>query len=156
MNHDQSAHAQEVAVVRMPTPISDAVDQAVDHFTKQEGISAHMKWHGADLWMVYADSIDQPTMLLVTHRVTIAAFSDDPDRLLFIPDIVVTKPDGRYILPAESRRKKWTWSIFEHSRELTDRSTSIADVAELITPGLREAWRASLTFTPDEATQPVI
>ena len=168
MNDDVSAHSQEVALVRMPTPVSDVVDQAIDRFINSwpggmlisgwqiDEIHAHKRWHGADLWMVYTDSIHERLMLFLTHRVTIAAYSDDPDRLLFIPDIVVTKPDGRYILAAESRKSQSPWSIIDLTRELMDKSTTVADVAMRLALGLGDAFDASMTFSPDQATQPVL
>lgn len=120
---------QEVELLRLHHQISEAVDRAVAIFVNEQnneerskGISdvaehlpnpyedppgifrAFRRWHGSDLWMVLSNQADAEANALVTHRVTVGVYSDHPDRLVFIPDIVVTRPSGgRYILPPSER-----------------------------------------------------
>lgn len=87
-----------------------------------------------------------------TYRVVIGAYSDDPDTILFMPDFVVNKPEGRYILPPEKRA-------------ITDPDTKLS-VSSLVSHQLRYnkiddspirgslmiAWKHALSFSEDDAS----
>lgn len=57
----------ESSLLRLPPPLSEAVDRAVENFAKERGLRTYRRW-----------------------RATLAAYSDEPNSLLFIPDMVVT------------------------------------------------------------------
>jgi len=50
----------ETTLLRLPPPVSDAVDDAVNKFTVQGAPvqrRAHYRWHGADIWMILQDDM---------------------------------------------------------------------------------------------------
>jgi hypothetical protein len=48
-------------------------------------------------------STDNGQGAFVARRVTIGAYSDRPEFLIFTPDVMLIRPEGRYILPPNQR-----------------------------------------------------
>ena len=144
---------QEIRLVRLPKELSKILDEKVSEFVglhSEDGMKSFQKWHGADLWMVYADSIDGDSGFTLTRRVTIGGYSDDPDILLFIPDIVIAKSEGRYVLSPETRRKyvHGLGSISQKADEIRLYDKSNGDIKKL----LDGAWNTASSIRPEEAT----
>ena len=145
--------AKEVSVIRLPVQLSDAVELAVANFVKKHkdnSIKAYQRWHGADLWMIFVESRDDESDCTLARRVTIGTYSDDPQKLAFIPDIVVTKPEGRYILPPQLREKRIQKTVFTLRK--ADEALIHDKTNEDIKNNLDEAWKIAKTFSPEEAT----
>jgi hypothetical protein len=156
----------EIRLVSLPVRLSDAVDTAVGHFLDQiadQRLEAHRRYHDADLWMVYRqESLGETDPGYLTRRVTIGAFSDDPDHLRFIPDIVVTRPNGRFTLEYDPHTDRYPGQVaaisvlqvrlaidFERTWiELTDGNSP-----DSIVRALEEAWHAAKKLVPQQATQ---
>jgi hypothetical protein len=113
--------------------------------------------------MVYRqESLGETDPGYLTRRVTIGAFSDDPDHLRFIPDVVVTRPNGRYTLEYDPHTDGYTGQVaaisvlqvrlaidFERTWiELTDGNSP-----DSIVRALEEAWHAAKKLVPQQATQ---
>jgi hypothetical protein len=152
MTNEALAFQRETTILSLPAQISSVIDRVVLEFSEENGIQKHLRWHGADLWMVYADSMNSERQCFITRRVTIGVYSDDSDKLAFIPDIVVTKlDDGRYILPYDKRHGSVDYlSVFE----LTRRSMQDPDMQHVI-DGVRTTlaltWEKTSGFSEDEA-----
>jgi hypothetical protein len=152
---------RESTLVELPPRLSDAIDQAVLLFEQQaaERIESYRRWHGADLWMVFAESnLDDGTVGVATRRVTVGAFSDTPDDLRFIPDIVVQRRGGRYMLPAGQEGAQdmvGRISIFYLLEEL-HRSTVTAQkpwaVVNQLHQALADAWLTAKKIHTEYAT----
>lgn len=155
--NDNASMMTEITLIHLPAQLSEAVDQVVTRFVKEherEEVRAYQKWHGADLWMIFADSVDSELMAIVTRRVTIGAYSDDPNRLAFISDIVVTKPDGRYILPRQREDildKQASLSIFEKTQSIFLYGKENGDLRARIQQKLNAAWEATKSYSPHDA-----
>ena len=151
--NDVPAPLKETTPLRLPVRISEAVDKAVKTFVSREtGRQAHLRWHGADLWMIYANSVDVEKQIFVTRRVTIGVYSDDPDTLCFIPDILVTRLDGaRYILPDTKRgNSKASASVFDLTRQVLQYS-DMQNVTNDVMARLDSTWDKANKFSEVEA-----
>jgi hypothetical protein len=119
--------------------------------------------------MVFRDQVsDAKEAVMITHRVTIAAYSDDPGRLVFIPDIVKTTVSGRYVLEEMYRAslvQKLTqrlaeknnviyiheavWHLASPHQEWLSR---LAEVKHSVELALQESWRLAQTLEASKAT----
>lgn len=155
----------EVTLVRLPVRLSDLVDEVVGQFGEQhvaEGLQAHRRYHGADLWLIFRhEPVGEGEPAFLTRRVTIAAYSDDPDNLRFIPDIVVTRPKGRFMLQPDGSQYTGSMKLLPigtlHLRLLEPERTpdypAERNVRGRIAQALRDAWSAANELQPHEATQ---
>ena len=181
---DESAPImEEISLVDLPGELSEAIDVAVVLFVNEnnkeqdlkKGLSspvahlpdpdndppgvfrAYRRWHGADLWIVFSDAEDDQPKGKVTHRVTIGVYSDARDKLIFIPDIVVTKPSGRYVLPLQAQDTVESRDLYLSVRELEEAIFSYGkrngDLRNRITRKLTEAWRYAMEIPPSDATE---
>ena len=99
-------------LVRLPREVSDNLDAAIRKFVDEresDGVKGHFRWHDADWWMVYTESVqiaDETEPAIVQRRVTVGAFAGSstvwPD-IVFIPDVLLITAHGRYIQPKEER-----------------------------------------------------
>ena len=143
---------EEIRLVRLPWEFSRILDVLVSEFVgkhREEGMKAHQKWHGADLWMIYTDSTYGDSGSALTRRVTIGGYSDDPDTLLFIPDIVITNSEGRHIMPPDVRFGnilKWR-SIRLKTDEIRGYDKANGEISEF----LDDAWKVAASLSPNEA-----
>lgn len=156
----------EVRLLSLPPQLSDAVDRAVRLFERDHdsGIQSRNRWHDADIWILSCDRVlknQQPGW--VTHRVTIAAYSNRPDELRFISDIVVSCPSGRFMLPANEGTGILvrTLSIFDLLEEYRrDRDTAapalyggLRKIVRCLQHEIKQAWSAAIDLQPEFATQ---
>lgn len=150
---NSSDKLQDIAPVRLPIELSRIINDHISSFVKEhaeEGVQAHQRWHGADLWMIYADSLDEDTNTIVTRRVTIGAFSDEPDRLVFISDIITTRQEERYTLPFDERRKYITAPI--SVRLKLDEVVGYGKLNGDVEASLAEGWKTASSISPKDAT----
>lgn len=161
----------QIEAVRLAPPIAKAIDSVVTKFVTEsnhQGIELQMRWHGADLWMLMEDDESLHKLPLsiwesvydtkfaqehreyrqslagtLSRRVTIGAFSDDPDSLRFIPDLVLHTTTGRFVpqIPRDyTMPEKITASVFELTRlALTDAHPEQI-IAGLLDSLLERAW----------------
>ncbi len=144
---------KEIRLVRLPRDFSRILDELISEFVglhSEDGMKSYQKWHGADLWMIYADSTDSDSGFNLTHRVTIGGYSDDPDTLLFIPDIVITKSEGRYIMPPDTRVRNILKS--GSIRQKTDEIRVYGKANGEILQFLDNAWKTAVSLSPKDAT----
>lgn len=156
----------EITVLRLPVPLSDLIDEAVGRFSlahRSERMKANRRYHGADLWMVYTNEpvpTNQPAFL--TRRVTVGLYSDSPDHLRFIPDIVVTRPTGRFTLRYEPERSVDGDHLAPVSvlqvRLATEPERTARELLDphylgSITAALERAWSEATELRPQQATQ---
>lgn len=147
----------ELTLVRLPPPLSEAIDKTVQEFQHREDIGpiqAIRRWHGADLWIVFADephSGQRPGF--ITRRVTIATYSDTPDRLLFLPDIVLTGPQGRFALPPERLMEfgSHSLSVSQAVAAYAQVPSAAPNVSDLLYNRLKEAWTHAQSLAPEDA-----
>jgi len=109
-----------IYVVQLPNQVSSEIDLVVDDFASGTNksvvqyagppyvdgslnglLDSTKRWQGADLWIISTDS-QAPGVSITTRRVTISAFSDLPDMLVFIPDIIVTSTNGKFMLSSDT------------------------------------------------------
>jgi len=156
----------EITLVRLPVRLSDLVDEAVERFVAQhpdERLQANRRYHDADLWMIFRhEPVGEAEPAFLTRRVTIAVYSDDADHLRFIPDIVVTRPEGRFMLQPDGSRAWVTGDLPAISTLQVRLSMQPDRVAEQemhdhflakIIQALVDAWSAARKLRSHEATQ---
>jgi hypothetical protein len=156
----------EIVLVRLPAPLSDLIDEAVDQFVEQhadERLQAQRRYHGADLWTIFRhEPVGEGEPAFLTRRVTIAAYSDDPDYLRFIPDIVVTRPEGRFMLQPNGSRGHMSMglppiSVLQVRLALEfDRASKLQmphQIRDSITRAISDAWSSAQSLEPRDATQ---
>ena len=159
----------EIRVVRLPAPLSNIVDEAVGRFIEShsnERLEAHRRYHGADLWMVYAhEPVGGSEPAFLTRRITIGVYSDEPDRLRFIPDIVVTRPTGRFTIeyvpgqngmygqipPISTLHVRLALDAEQVSQQLLDKKHPTS-----VSAALEQAWRSAREIDPPSATQLIL
>lgn len=146
-----------VALVSLPVQLGEGIDQKIQGFlARHQDARAHLRWHGADLWMVFVD--EEVMGGTATRRVTVAAFSDAPDELVFIPDLVLTKGLGRYVLAEEDEGDQHTRvvqrSIFNLMQPLyqNDRNIGMRRLQSNLANALGKAWRNANTIQLEAAT----
>ncbi|MDP6451952.1 MAG: hypothetical protein QF898_01475 [SAR202 cluster bacterium] len=162
-----------IHVVQLPVQVSSEIDSFVDDFvsgnnnnvlryagrrvgaeSQADLIVSQKRWQGADLWVISAD-LQAPEFSIVTRRVTIGAFSDAPDMMVFVPDIIVTTTNGKFMLPPDTP----DWVDIEHLHvsvsELVQRfgvgSSSRKDVSHILSKVCSVAWRIAEEISPFEA-----
>ncbi len=141
----------EASLLRIQSPVSELVDSTIRVFMadhEKERMQGYLRWHGADLWMIYAPIAE--TVLL--RRVTVAAYSDHPDDLLFTPDVVAEKPEGRYLLPSEVRRQAvMKLSIFGLMRGLLLNGHQERSTGAIVMKVLEAAWAKSAALAQEKS-----
>ena len=160
----------EITVLRLPVRLSDLVDDVVRRFVEahaNERVQAHRRYHDADLWMVFAhEPVGDGEPAFLTRRVTIGVYSDDPDYLRFIPDIVVTRPNGRFTLaytPQENSKLRGHLDAISvlQAHLVSDRVAAWRELTDPHPPGsgaaaLERAWDEAKRSEARQATQPII
>ncbi|MBI2449959.1 MAG: hypothetical protein HYV47_00310 [Candidatus Nealsonbacteria bacterium] len=150
-------------IVKLPVPISSIIDQAVDIFvSSHSGVETDKRYQGADLWMIRkheTGNSDEPS--IVSRRITIAAYPENEDELVFIPDIIVTKANsGRYVPTAEKRRENMRrLSIFDiegrlfRKRNENQRRKELEKIRNEMVKILNSAWVATNNLSTADATE---
>ncbi|MBI2761321.1 MAG: hypothetical protein HYX51_07855, partial [Chloroflexi bacterium] len=157
----------ETVLLRLPVRLSDLINEVVERFVElhtNERVQAYQRYHGADLWMVYRhEPVGELEPAFLTRRVTIAAYSNDPDHLRFIPDIVVNTPRGRYTLEYDPHRDGLGGSVDAISvlqaQLVSDRVPRWGDLVDehylgSIAGALARAWDTAKRLKSEQATQP--
>jgi hypothetical protein len=147
--------------------LASLIDETVFRFADEQEPSLHVirRWHDADLWMLRDDEVYTEASIY-SRRVTIGAYSDEPDALFFIPDVVVSGVRGRWKVPAEELKRVFvaplsvadlTLPLIRDLRESADIGwmRGHESVVHALESRLSEAWRAANQIDPEQATQPV-
>lgn len=156
----------EIRLVRLPVRLSDLVDEAVGRFVERhpdERLQTTRRYHDADLWMVFRhEPVGEGEPAFLTRRITVGVYSDDADHLRFIPDIVVTRPGGRFMLMPDGTHD-WTAadlpaiSTLQVRLSMHDDRTAEQEMHDhllaRIIQALEGAWSAARKLRPHEATQ---
>ena len=128
-------------------------------YTGPPKVRAHRRWHGAALWMVVCDEPgDGHAPSIITRRVTVAPDYEEPDMLSFIPDIIVTRSGGRFILPdgdARLHEFRKRVNLFRIYAGLMLGNDGGEHAEESITKGLTEAWSLATHYDAKDATAPI-
>lgn len=145
----------EVAVVQLPPPLRAAIGRSVRDFAvSSQRVTSIDRWHGADLWMLHtSDHSPRPSgevpvpIGFDTRRVTIAAYTDRPDDLVFTPDVVVHTLEGRYVPSASERSEaQRRLSIFNLMQRLLTVNGREDDIIPVITESIEAAWQRTERF----------
>ena len=122
-------------------------------------VRAHRQWHGSALWMVVRDEPgDGPAPSIITRRVTVSPDYEEPDMLSFIPDIIVTRSGGRFILPDDDARLhkfRQRVNLFRIYAGLMIGNDGGEHADESIVRGLSEAWSLATQYDANDATVPI-
>lgn len=104
---------QDLQVVSLPAIVASHVDAAFESFRTAidpEGalgsngqLRIYPRWHGADVWLVTQQDDTSQHGIPATRQLTVTAYSDEPDRLYFLPDIVSYGVYGRSRLASTTR-----------------------------------------------------
>jgi hypothetical protein len=156
----------EVRVLRLPVRLSDLVDETVGRFVtahEHEGVQALRRYHSADLWMVYANEpVGEGEPAFLTRRVTIGVYSDDADHLRFIPDIVVTRPNGRFTVefdpPGDNLEGHVDAISVLQAQLVSDRDRAWSELTDAhrsgsIAAAIEKTWSVAKKLKPERATQ---
>ena len=161
-----------IHVVQLPDQVSSAIDSFVDEFVASSNndiiryaqrldadthtafINSTKRWQGADLWIISGGSLETE-LSIATPRVTIGAFSDAPDTLVFIPDITVTRTNGQFMLPPDTpdwvEIENLQVSVSELARHLDIESSSRENVHHILSKVCSVAWRIAEEISPSKA-----
>ena len=163
-----------IHVVQLPAQVSSEIDSFVDEFVASSNkeilrhaqrldaadthaafVNSTKRWQGADLWIISGGSL-ATEFSIATRRVTIGAFSDAPDTLAFIPDIIVTMTNGQFMLPPDT--PDWVEienlhvSVSELVRHLGTESSSRQNVKSMLSKVFLKAWTvAEEEMSPSDA-----
>jgi hypothetical protein len=149
----------ELSIIRLPPRLSETTDKSIGAFLEEhaeEEIQSYRRWQGSDLSMIFTTKTVQGYQpAFVTRCVTIGAFSDDPGHIAFVPDIVVTRPEGRYTLPRNSNGSPAhvvRWFICdEDDDEFWHHRVRDKPARDRIVDALTEAWARANELSVSQA-----
>ena len=161
-----------IHVVQLPDQVSSAIDSFVDEFVASSNkdiiryaqrldadthtafINSTKRWQGADLWLILGGSLETE-LSIATPRVTIGAFSDAPDTLVFIPDIIVTRTNGQFMLPPDTpdwvEIENLQVPVSDLTRLIGVESSSANNIFLMLMSVCSVAWRIAEEISPSKA-----
>ena len=166
----------ELRVIDLPTPVASILDEmelpdtdgVAYQWLKPESASfaadlelprlspPRHRWMGSSLWLYEREMfLERSDSTRTFQRVIVAAFSDEPETLLFMPDLIAIRGGRTYKIPATSRLElQVRLSVFDLLRLLLFGEQDKA--YEDVTRKLRQAWRNAASLSRDDATEPVL
>ncbi|HZQ38375.1 MAG TPA: hypothetical protein VFD32_20775 [Dehalococcoidia bacterium] len=169
-----------VSVERLPPVIADAVDRAVQALAEEippDRRRLYVRWHGADLWMIVYEDMHpegrialhprrptlregsepyaehRATIMMLERRLTVGLFSDAPDDLRFLTDMVAHTPQGRYLSHfAKPDQSVPSESLLGLTRLLMREDRQSEGVFDRISSQLRRQWAVSQAANPTVVT----
>lgn len=160
-----------VSVERLPAAIANEVDRAVHAIAEEIPVDRrrlYARWHGADLWMIVQQDLhpeervrlrqrpldvrerpahpyaaSETVVLMLERRLTVGLYSDAPDALRFITDLVVHTPEGRYLSHnAEPDEAAPSESLLGLTRLLLAGDQNSSQIFSRVLSQLRQQWAA--------------